>query len=83
MDLDGFVDHAIDHFAGVEFGAGGGGAHRCARVFEAGGIVQQDAGGFDFGVHVGEHPLNGLEFGDGFAEGFSARAYFVDSSRAP
>ena len=76
MGLHGFVDHAIDHFAGVKFGPGRGRAHRCARVFEKGGIVQQGARGFDFGVHVGQHPLNGLEFTDGFAEGLSGARIF-------
>jgi hypothetical protein len=46
-------------------------------------MVEQGAGGFDFGVHVGEHPLDGLELADGFAEGFaSARVLggFVEGS---
>jgi len=29
-----------------------------------------------FGLHVGEHPLDGLEFTDGFAEGAALLAYF-------
>ena len=47
-------------------GAGAAGAdciaHQC-------GVVRQRAGGFDFGLHVGEHPLDGLIVGDGLAEG--------------
>ena len=70
MNLDSFVDHAIDHFAGIEFGAGGGGAHLAFRVFEEGGLVNESTGSFEFGVHVSEHPLDGLEFSDRFAESF-------------
>jgi hypothetical protein len=39
-------------------------------------VVEEGAGGFDFGVHVGEHKLDGLEFGDGFAEGFAGAGEF-------
>ena len=39
-------------------------------------MVEEGAGGFDFGVHVGEHELDGLEFGDGFAEGFAGASEF-------
>ncbi len=39
-------------------------------------MVEERAGGFDFGVHVGEHPLDGLEFADGFAEGFAGAGVF-------
>ena len=114
VDLDGFVDYAIDHFAGVEFGGGrgvageawlvscggaegflaslgmtGGGGrgtqeprynygtwgnrrksrrapakeragkcglslrYMCGAIFLVGGVVEEQAGGFDFGVHVG------------------------------
>ncbi len=52
-------------------GAGWGSA-----VFEKGGVVEEGAGGFDFGVHIGEHPLDGLEFADGFAEGFAGAGIF-------
>ena len=45
-------------------------------VFEKSGLVEEGAGGFDFGVHVGEHPLNGLEFGNGFTEGFAGAGIF-------
>src|SRR5882724_1845395 len=38
--------------------------------------MYQAAGGFDFGLHVGEHPLNGLKFADGFAEGFALLGVF-------
>jgi len=46
------------------------------QVFEEGGGVEERAGGFDVGVHVGEHELNGLKFGDGFAEGFAGLGVF-------
>ena len=46
------------------------------QIFLEGGVVEEGAGGFDFGVHVGEHELDGLEFGDGFAEGFAGRGEF-------
>ena len=36
----------------------------------------QRAGRFDFGLHVGEHPLNGLIVGDGLAEGFALLGVF-------
>src|SRR5208337_2862044 len=83
VDLHGFVDDAIDHFAGVEFGAGGGGRRGSKgsrgsggkAVLLEGGVVEEGAGGFDFGVHVGEHELDGLEFGDGFVEGGLGEAY--------
>ena len=39
-------------------------------------MVEEGAGGFDFGVHVGEHPLDGLEFADGFAEGLRRAGIF-------
>ena len=39
-------------------------------------MVEEGAGGFDFGVHVGEHELDGLEFGDEFAEGFAGAGEF-------
>jgi len=39
-------------------------------------VVDQDAGGFDFSVHVGEHPLDGLEFADGFAESAAGAGVF-------
>lgn len=76
VDLDGFVDNAVDHFAGVEFGAGSGGTHAGSGVFEERGIVGEDAGGFKFGVHIGEHPLDGLKFADTFAEGFATAGVF-------
>ena len=41
-----------------------------------GGVVEEGAGGFDFGVHVRKHELDGLEFGDGFAEGFAGAREF-------
>jgi hypothetical protein len=40
------------------------------------GVIEEGAGGFDLGVHVGEHELDGLEFGDGFAEGFAGTREF-------
>ena len=39
-------------------------------------MVEECAGGFDFGMHVGEHKLDGLEFGDGFAERFAGLGEF-------
>jgi len=41
-----------------------------------GGVVEEGAGGFDFGVHVSEHELDGLEFGDGLAKGFAGLGKF-------
>jgi hypothetical protein len=41
-----------------------------------GGVVEEGAGGFDFGVHVRKHELDGLEFGDGLAEGFAGTREF-------
>ncbi len=40
------------------------------------GLIEQRAGGLDFRVHVGEHPLDGLEVGDGLAEGFAVACEF-------
>ena len=87
VDLHGLVDNAIDHFAGVEFGAGGGGRRggKGSRgsggggrkeIFAEGGLVEEGAGGFDFGMHVGKHPLDGLEFTDGLAKGFAGASVF-------
>ena len=94
VDLHGFVDDAIDHFAREKFGAGGGGAHPQAgieapmcntgpwgtrgrtQILQEGGVVEEAAGGFNFCVHVGEHPLDGLEFADGFAKGFAGTSEF-------
>ena len=44
---------------------------RGKKIFAESGVVEEGAGGFDFGVHVGEHPLDGLKLADGFAEGFA------------
>ena len=46
------------------------------NVFQQCGVVDQAAGGFDFGVHVGEHPLDGLEVADVFAEGVAIARVF-------
>ena len=45
-----------------------------AGIFEEGGVVEEGAGGFDFGVHVGEHPLDGLKFADGLCRRLCGRA---------
>src|SRR5437763_14474428 len=37
-------------------------------IGEKGRVVGQAAGGFEFGLHISDHPLNGLKFADGFAE---------------
>src|SRR5208337_199359 len=50
--------------------------YRGKAILLKGGVVEEGAGGFDFGVHVGEHELDGLEFGDGFAEGFAGAGEF-------
>ncbi len=39
-------------------------------------MVKEGAGGFEIGVHVGEHPLDRLEFADGSAEGFAGAGVF-------
>jgi hypothetical protein len=41
-----------------------------------GGVVEEGAGGFDFGVHIRKHELDGLEFGDGLAEGSAGTGEF-------
>src|SRR5262249_6241233 len=40
-----------------------------AGILEPCRVVDETARGFDLGLHVGDHPLNGLKVGDGFAEG--------------
>ena len=47
-----------------------------AGVFEPSGLVDEGAGGFDFHLHVGEHPLDRLKVGDIFAEGFAVLGVF-------
>src|SRR5882724_5499021 len=71
VNLHGFVRDAVGHFACVEFCLRRYATHGLSRIFQPCSIVCQTARGFDFGLHVGEHPLNRLEFGDGFAEGFA------------
>ena len=69
MDLDGFGYHAVDHFAGVELGFGSGGSELLGmRIFKPGSMIDQAAGSFDLRLHVGKHPLDGLELADGLAE---------------
>ena len=69
VDLDGFVGDAGGHFAGEEFGDGGVHGEARAGVLLPSGFADEEAGGVDFGGHVGEHELNGLELRDGMAEG--------------
>ena len=45
-------------------------------IFEESAFVEQGAGGFEVDVHVGEHPLDGLEFADVFAKGFAGAGIF-------
>ena len=69
VDLDGFVGDARGHFAGEEFGDGGVHAEARAGILLPGGFADEHAGGVEFGGHVGEHELNGLELRNGMAEG--------------
>ena len=69
MDLDGFVGDAGGHFAGEKFGDGGVHAEAGAGVLLPRGFADEQAGGVEFGAHVGEHELDGLELRDGVAEG--------------
>jgi len=39
--------------------------HAPARIFQPRRIVHQSTRSFDFRLHVGDHPLDGLEFADG------------------
>src|SRR5712671_1497875 len=77
VNLHRFIDYAIHHFAGVQFRLRGRRSHfRRMRVFQPGGVMHEAARGFDFGLHVGQHELNGLEFGDVFAEGATLLGVF-------
>ena len=70
MDLHGFVGDAIGHLGGEKFRARSKSSRAArSRVPHLGRLPNEQAGGFDFGLHVCEHKLDGLEFSDGFAEG--------------
>src|SRR6185312_16714142 len=68
VELHGLVADAHGYFAGVELGHAGFAGDALARVLEHGGALGEQAGGVEFGGHVGELPLDPLELGDGFAE---------------
>ena len=79
MDLDGFVGDAGGHFAGEEFGDGSVHAEAGAGVLLPGGFADEEARGVEFGGHVGEHELNGLELRDRVAEGEALLGVFASS----
>src|SRR6202022_4779665 len=68
MDLDGFVRDAGGHFAGEKFGDGGVHAEARASILLPRGFADEQAGGVDFGGHIGEHELDGLKLGDRMTE---------------
>src|SRR6476646_172711 len=64
MDLNRLRRHLLADFAAEEL------RHRClspvrlALVFQAGCPQREESSGLDLNGHVGDHPLNGLEFGN-------------------
>ena len=62
---------ALGYFAREEFCHGGFFEVVGAGVFEAGGVVDEQAGGFDLHHHARELELHGLEVGEGLAELFA------------
>src|SRR5208283_2001136 len=50
--------------------------YRGETIFLGGRDVEEEAGGCDFGVHVGKHELDGLKFGDRLAEGLAFASEF-------
>src|ERR1700675_1318667 len=81
VNLHGFVGDAHGHFTGVELrharfarDAGvviAGSALRNCLVREPGGLIREQPRGFDLRGHIRELELNGLKFGDSFAELFA------------
>ena len=77
MDLDALVGHADGYFAGEQLGHAGLASE--TDVFAVGqprSLVDQQAGGFDFGGHVRQLELNGLKLANGFAELFALLGVF-------
>src|ERR1700733_2928709 len=74
MYLNRAVCNSISHFAGIQFRARRRGTQtagaRFAGFFIAreSCVMREGATGFNFGLHIREHPLDGLIFGDGFSE---------------
>src|SRR6266852_5997174 len=67
VNLHRFIDYAIHHFAGVEFGLRRRRAQLARmRVLQPRGVVHQAARRFDFRLHIRQHPLNGLKLADSF-----------------
>src|SRR5271166_1835309 len=72
VNLHAFVGDADGHFAGEELGhAGFAGEADIFLVGEPCGLIDEQAGGFDFRGHIGELELDGLELADGLAELFA------------
>ena len=68
VDLDGQAGDALGYLRGEVFAHGGLLEEVELRVLEPGGVVDEEAGGFDVGGHLGELELHGLELDDGLAE---------------
>ncbi len=70
VDLDGFINAAMEHLGAVELAHGRLLGEGLAGVHQPGGAIDQRAQGLDLGGHVGDHPLDGLFVSDGHTELF-------------
>src|SRR5665213_2745061 len=69
VNLNCFVSHAIYHFSGIQFCARGERAKsRRTRVAHPCGVMHKCSRGFNFRLHVSEHPLYSLEVANGFSK---------------
>ena len=74
MHLDRAVGNAIGRFAGVELRTRGVRTETARTRFtrflvpHKCGVVREGASGFDFGLHLREHPLDGLILGNRLSE---------------
>src|SRR5437879_51488 len=76
VDLDGLVGDARGHLRGEQLGNGRFHAEARADVLLPSGFAREQACGVNFRGHICEHELDGLEIGDGMAEGHTLLRIF-------
>src|SRR2546422_188336 len=76
VDLDGLVGDARGHLRGEQLGNGRFHAEARADVLLPSGFAREQARGVNFRGHICEHELDGLEIGDGMAEGHTLLRIF-------